>query len=276
MKPPAFGYARPDSLPAALAAMKQGGGQVRPLAGGQSLMPMLNLRLSRPGTVMDLSLLADMRGVIRRDDTVDVGALTTHAELEDGLLDDVADGYVTRVASGIAYRAIRNHGTVAGSLAHADPAADWPVALSALDARVLVANAAGQRELSLGEFFIAPFTTALDDGDLIQRIRIPHRSGRTRWAYVKQARKTGEFAESIVAAVVDADAGFARIVVGGLGGTPLVLARHADHPLLNRSGEAIPSLSTLTGLLEELAGPGDPIRLRIHAATLAEALEALA
>jgi hypothetical protein len=79
-----------------------------------------------------------------------------------------------------------------------------------------------------------------------------------------------------VAAIVDADAGFARIAVGGLGGTPLVLVRHADHPLLNRSGEAIPSLSTLTGLLEELAGPGDPIRLRIHAATLAEALEALA
>jgi carbon-monoxide dehydrogenase medium subunit len=145
MKPPAFGYARPDSLPAALAAMKQGGGQVRPLAGGQSLMPMLNLRLSRPGTVMDLSLLADMRGVIRRDDAVDLGALTTHAELEDGLLHDFAGGYLTRVASGIAYRAIRNHGTVAGSLAHADPAADWPVALSALDARVLVANAAGQR-----------------------------------------------------------------------------------------------------------------------------------
>lgn len=276
MKPPAFDYGRPDTLPAALAALRQGEGRLRPMAGGQSLIPMLNLRLSRPDTVLDLSLLDEMRGIARQADNVDLGAMTTHAQLEDGLLDDVANGYLTHVARGIAYRAIRNHGTVAGSLAHADPAADWPTALSALDARIIAAKADGQREIPLAEFFLAPFTTVLEEDELIQSIRIPLRSSRTRWAYIKQARKTGEFAESIVAAVLDDATGYARIVVGGLGGTPVLLLRRADDPMLSWRNE-IPSLPVLAQAIENSAGAGvgDPVQLRIHAAALTQALEAL-
>lgn len=241
-------------------------------------MPMLNLRLARPGIVVDLSLLDELRGKQARGDRTVMGALTTHAEIEDGLFNEVASGFMTRVAQGIAYRAIRNHGTVGGSLAHADPAADWPTALSALDAGMVLESVKGQRQVPLGEFFLAPFTTCLQEGEIITRIEVPCRSDQIRWAYVKHARKVGEFAESIVAIVADTVSGFFRIAIGGLAGTPVLLPDDLCRQWLDkRPGEVTraPDVLALERVLSGLPYGGDRVRTRIHAATLASALESL-
>jgi carbon-monoxide dehydrogenase medium subunit len=275
MKPAAFTYQRPAELADALALLAGGAGMVRPLSGGQSLLPMLNLRLTRPDTVLDLSLLDALQGgASTHGDVIRIGARTTHAAIEDGLLAEVANGYLTHVARGIAYRAIRNRGTVAGSLAHADPAADWPTALSALDARVVLQSPRGQRELRLQDFFMAPFTTALMEDELITSVQLTRRSPETRWAYVKHARKSGEFADAIVAAVLDRPARFARVAVGGLAGTPVVL--EALTPLLLAADASRPSPAFLEQLLAQAGPADDPLRLRMHVATLARALEDLA
>jgi carbon-monoxide dehydrogenase medium subunit len=276
MKPCAFEYIRPASLSEVLVALAGAHGRFRPIAGGQSLIPMLNLRLARPETLIDLFLLKELRGIAFNDDGVSLGALSTHAQVEDGVLGDFANGYLDYVAAGIAYRAIRNHGTLAGSLAHADPVADWPTALSALDAHLVLVSAKGTREINLSDFFIAPFTTVLDESELIQCINIPMRSKQTRWAYIKLARKVGEFAQSIVAVVVDHQSAYARIVIGGLLGTPLILRLHTDDPIFQWRS-AVPNVGILMKKIEPLVGEQviDPIQLRIHATALKQALEAL-
>lgn len=275
MKPPAFDYHRPNGLAQALALLAAGSGTVRALSGGQSLVPMLNLRLTRPAAVLDLALLEELKRVSMQGDVVRIGAAITHAAVEDGLLADIAGGYLTHVARGIAYRAVRNRGTVAGSLAHADPAADWPTALSALDARVLLDSTRGRRALDLSAFFIAPFSTVLADDELITAVEFKRRSPDTRWAYVKQARKAGEFADSIAAAVLDRAGGFARVAVGGLAGTPLVLDWLAPLLLQGQTQQLEPAF-----LERQLAGAApegtDPLRLRMHSTALSRALESLA
>ncbi len=273
MKPAAFNYRRPSELADALALLAEGADMVRPLLGGQSLLPMLNLRLTRPSVVLDLSLLKALQGVSMQGDVIHIGAGTTHSAVEDGLLAEVANGYLVHVARGIAYRAIRNRGTMAGSLAHADPAADWPTALSALDARVVLESPRGQRELSLENFFIAPFTTALMEDELITGVQLTQRSSDTRWAYVKQARKSGEFADAIVAAVVDRTTRYARVVMGGLAGTPVVVPALA--PLLLAAGTPHLSPAFLEQLVSDLAPTEDSVRRRMHVAALTRALEEL-
>ena len=275
MKPPAFDYHRPSGLADALALLASGGGAVRALSGGQSLVPMLNLRLTRPASVLDLALLDELKGVSVQGNVVRIGAGTTHTALEDGLLADFAGGYLTHVARGIAYRAIRNRGTVAGSLAHSDPAADWPTALSALDAHVQLDSARGRRVVALSDFFIAPFSTAIADDELITAVEFGNRSPDTRWAYIKQARKTGEFADAIAAAVLDRTAGFARIAVGGLSGTPLILESLAALLLQGHAKQMEPAF--LERQLADAAPEcNDPLRLRLQVTALSRALEHLA
>ncbi|MGE0799785.1 MAG: xanthine dehydrogenase family protein subunit M [Lautropia sp.] len=275
MKPPPLAYARPDALPAALQRFAAAQDEARPVAGGQSLLPMLNLRVARPDTLIDLALIPELRGIEQDDQVVDIGALTTHAQIEDGALDAIANGYLTRVARGIAYRAVRNHGTVGGSLAHADPAADWPSALLALDAQVVLVSASGRRELPLSGFFLGPFSTALADGEIIARIRFPMPAADTRWAYAKRARKLGGFAESIAAIVASSNRQSVRIVLGGAAGTPLQVPDDVARRWLERAGGPV-DLAALATVEQDLSGlidERDPVRIRTHAATVADALE---
>ena len=130
MKAAKFEYLRPGDVSAAIGALGTMDG-AKPLSGGQSLGPMLNLRLARPGVLIDLMRLPPLRGVTETPDGVRYGAAITHAEFEDGAVPDPTGGILTRIAGGIAYRAVRNRGTMGGSLAHADPAADWPTTLMA-------------------------------------------------------------------------------------------------------------------------------------------------
>ncbi|UDM53673.1 xanthine dehydrogenase family protein subunit M [Cupriavidus sp. MP-37] len=223
MKAVAFSYHAPGSLPEALSRLGAGTDVAKAMGGGQSLGPMLNLRLTRPDTVVDVSALRALREVTATADGIRIGACVTHAQIEDGVFEPLRGTMLQAVAGGIAYRAIRNRGTVGGSLAHADPAADWVVAMTALGAHIEIASAAGTRDVPMESFMLGAYTTVLADGELIAAVRVPPQTAHSRWGYHKLCRKTGEFAEASCAAYFDASRRFARIVLGALDGPPLVL-----------------------------------------------------
>jgi aerobic carbon-monoxide dehydrogenase medium subunit len=223
MKPFPFDYARPKDLREAGALLTQAGEGARVLAGGQSLVPMLNFRLARPGTLIAIHHLAELRAVEESADTVTVGACVTHAMIADGRTPDIGARILARIAEGIAYRAVRNRGTIGGSLAHADPAADWLCTLTALGAFVLVWRPAGRRTIPLSGFVSAPFRSALEPGEIIEAVRIPRPSKDARWGYYKACRKPGEFAFAMAAVLVDGARGIRRAVIGAVGGPPVVL-----------------------------------------------------
>jgi carbon-monoxide dehydrogenase medium subunit len=223
MKAAAFEYTRANTLADALREIGDAATGVKPMSGSQSLGPMLNLRLARPARVVDVSRLEALRSVSVEADAIRVGAAVTHAEIEDGIHEAIRGGFLQHVAAGIAYRAIRNRGTIGGSLAHADPAADWPLALAALDARLELASSAGTRQVRASEFMLGAFTTVLGDGEMIAAVRLPRTSPALRWGYYKLCRKTGEFAHASAAAVFDPQTKLARVVVGALAGPPVCL-----------------------------------------------------
>ncbi len=239
MKAAAFGYARAATLADALALLGAEG--ARPLAGSQSLGPMLNLRLARPTAVVDLRRLPELRGAAEAAEAVTWGAATTHAEVEDGAVPDPTGGFLQGVARTIAYRAVRNRGTVGGSLCHADPAADWPGALALVGAEAEVATTVARRRIPLAAFVRAPFETALDPGEVLVAIRIPRPPAGSRHARHKVVRKTGEFAQAI-AAVRTGPPEVLRIVLGAVDGPPLVF----DGPgALAAARDAIPALTVV-------------------------------
>jgi carbon-monoxide dehydrogenase medium subunit len=153
----------------------------------------------------------------------------THADIEDSRVPDLTRGAVARVASAIAYRAIRNRGTVGGSLVHADPAADWITALITLGADVELASRAGRRRVALADFVVGALEVALHPGELLLAVRIPAVPQHARWGYVKHCRKAGEFAHAIGCVLLDPVAGEGRAVIGAIEAPPLVL--HDARPL---------------------------------------------
>jgi carbon-monoxide dehydrogenase medium subunit len=184
---------------------------------------MLNLRLARPARLVAIARLPDLRRIEETPDGVMFGAALTHAEFEDAAVPDPTGGILAAVARGIAYRAVRNRGTIGGSVAHADPAADWPVTLAALGATVHVSSRAGPRQLPLEAFMRGPFETALGEGDVLAAVSVPRLSPQARWGYRKSCRKVGEFAEAMAAALVDEPRGVARLVIGATEGRPIIL-----------------------------------------------------
>ena len=225
MKAAAFDYVRPQSLEEALALLGQTEAEPQAMAGGQSLVAMLNLRVAAPGLVVDIGRLAELRAVTEDERSVTMGACVTHAAIEDGAVPDPSRGLMPAVAAGLAYRAIRTRGTIGGSLALADPAAEWPSVLAALDAEALLRGRGGERTVPCAEFVTGIYATRLAPAELIRAIRIPRLSVGARWGFQKFARKSGEFAHSLAVAVRDGARGFARVVLGAANGAPLVLPR---------------------------------------------------
>ncbi|MFG1343363.1 FAD binding domain-containing protein [Xanthobacter autotrophicus DSM 431] len=223
MKPAAFDLSFAGSLDEALGAIAGSDG-AKPVSGGCSLGPMLNLRLARPSALVDLRRVSELRALNRSATFLEIGAGWTHAEFEDGVVPDVSAGLMRRVAHGIAYRAVRNRGTIGGSLAHADPAADWISTMAVLDARLTLRGPAGMREVAMGDFMIAAYTTVLAPDELLTAVRVPVLSGSAKVGYHKICRKTGEFAQAIGAVVLDGGSGLARVVAGAVEAPPLVLA----------------------------------------------------
>jgi carbon-monoxide dehydrogenase medium subunit len=223
MKAAAFGYERPTELKAALGLMARTDGTAKIIAGGQSLGPMLNLRLVEPDLIIDISGLSELKWAERRGDELVLGACVTHGDIEDGRVPDVTRGAMQRVAGDIAYRAVRNRGTIGGSLSHADPAADWVSALSALGAKVTLRSVAGARDLLIEEFVTGALESALRSGEIVEAVRVPVMAPSARWGYVKACRKIGEFAHAIAAVLIDPEQATARMVIGALDAAPLVL-----------------------------------------------------
>jgi len=223
MKAAAFAYERPADLNAALALMANADGTTRIIAGGQSLGPMLNLRLVEPDLIVDISGLSELKQAERRGDELVIGACITHGDIEDGRIPDVTRGAMQRVAGAIAHRAVRNRGTIGGSLSHADPAADWISALAALGAKVTLRSLAGARDLAIADFVTGALESALQPGEIVEAVRVPVMTSSARWGYVKACRKTGEFAHAIAAVLIDPESASARAVIGAVEAPPIVL-----------------------------------------------------
>ncbi len=265
MKAAAFDYERAATLPEALGLLARDDGIVRAVAGSQSLGPMLNLRLAQPDLLVDITAVPELLSIRDEAGTMVVGACVTHARLEDGGYPDATRGVLAAVAGGIAYRAVRNRGTIGGSIAHADPAADWLLATTALGAELVLASRDGRRTLAMPDFVLGVFETALEPGELITELRIPGLSSEARWGYYKFCRKAGEFAQASAAVLIDRPRGVTRCVIGATSGRPLVVD---DPSLLHEDGRD----RRVAELLAATAIGGDAFQLRTHAVALRRAI----
>ena len=198
------------------------------VSGSQSLGPMMNLRLAQPEMLVDLRGIAALRECRTDGGHTVLGAAITHADIEDGKIADGTQGLMPFIARGIAYRAVRNRGTLGGSLAHADPAADWINTMAALDADFLISGTNGTRVVAGSEWMLGSFTTALEPDDILTGVRYRRLSASARWGYYKFNRKPGEFAEAIAVVIDDAQAGVCRAVIGAIDGPPYVISDARD------------------------------------------------
>lgn len=224
MKPPPFDYYAADCIEAAVQALADAGGDGKIIAGGQSLMPMLNFRLLRPSILIDINRIPDLSYI--RDDggEIRVGPLTRHRILETS--DIIARQFpVLHEAMGyVAHLAVRNRGTIGGSLSHADPAAELPMMSLLLDARLEVQSPLGRRKIEARDFFLGALTTALEDGEMLVEVRLPKLSERAGWAFEEVARRSGDFALASVAVIMKSDGDTIsdlRIGMMGVGETPM-------------------------------------------------------
>ncbi|MEP9355788.1 FAD binding domain-containing protein [Xanthobacter sp. KR7-65] len=223
MKPAPFDYLRPRTLAEACAALKTADGGAKLIAGGQSLGPMLNLRLVQPRLLVDISGLEALHAFSETADALHLGAGLTAANIEDQRIDTRAVPLLQRVAAGIAYRAVRNRGTVGGSLTHADPAADWVNLMPALGARYELAGPAGSRTVAAADFMTAAFETLLAEDEVLSTIIVPKPAPGTRLGHAKIARKTGKFAMAIAVVVAEPDGGTCRALIGATHGRPILV-----------------------------------------------------
>jgi carbon-monoxide dehydrogenase medium subunit len=221
MKPVAFSYSRPATVDDARLSLTRE--NAIPIAGNQSLGPMLNLRLARPTELVDLATLGTLRRTEETETLVRFGAGVTHAEIEDGDVPDPTGNWLQQVAGNIAHRAVRNRGTLGGSLCHADPSADWVIVMTALDAAGVVEGPSGQRRISIENFITGPYETVLAESEILIAVEVTKPGPHARWGYWKFARQVGEFAKASAAVFVDPANGTRRIVIGALGRQPLVL-----------------------------------------------------
>jgi aerobic carbon-monoxide dehydrogenase medium subunit len=222
--PAAFDYARPTTVEEALRALAEGGEDAKLLAGGQSLIPVMRLRLAAPSTVVDLTRVAELRGVREDGDALVIGAMTTHSDvLSDPLVERWAP-LIAQATETVADRQVRHRGTFGGALAHADPAGDLPAVALALDAEFVLAGPGGRRTVPAREFFVDYLTTALAEDELLVEVRVPKLTGEWGMHYEKFNRVAQAWSIVAVAAAVRREDGRiaeARIGLTNMGPTPL-------------------------------------------------------
>jgi carbon-monoxide dehydrogenase medium subunit len=223
VKPAKFEFARARSLGEAATVLRQASGTAKVIAGGQSLGPMLNLRLVRPSVLLDITGIPELTHVEEDADGVIIGACVTTSDIEDRRARVDGLPILASVAAGIAYRAVRNRGTVGGSLCHADPAGDWLPVLCALAAECVVTDGSRARRVPVERFVTGAFEVMLEPAELLQGIRIPRPSRAARCAYYKVCRKAGEFALASAAVLFDGERDRFRAVIGATQGRPIVV-----------------------------------------------------
>jgi aerobic carbon-monoxide dehydrogenase medium subunit len=227
VKPARFAYFRPQTLEEALELLRAGGDGTRVLAGGQSLVPLLSRRLARPTAVIDLKRVPDLRYVTAESGGLRIGALTRHADIEDlrepGILAEF--GVLPETARLIGHLPVRTRGTIGGSLAHADPRAEWPLLAVALDARIVATGGQGAREVPAGEFFTGTHRTALRPGEIVTEIRFPTPGPGTGSALAEFGEQAGALPVVAAAASLRLDGSgrieAARIALGGVADRPV-------------------------------------------------------
>jgi carbon-monoxide dehydrogenase medium subunit len=206
MKLPPFEYACPTTLPEAVQLLASRDGDAKAIAGGQSLMPMLAFRLAQPALLVDLRKLGDLRGIRISEKGVTLGAMVRWREIEDDDRLDTAHPLLKAAIAHVAHYQIRNRGTVGGSIAHADPAAEMPGIAMTCDAEIVVVGKAGARVFQAADFFQGALTTALTPDEIIVEIRLPAWPKGRRWGFQEFARRRGDFAMAAAAVFYDQDA----------------------------------------------------------------------
>ena len=262
MKPAKFDYFAPATLDEALDLLAQHGPDAKVLAGGQSLMPMMNLRLVRPAVVVDINRVGELSGISAADGTVTIGALTRQRDLERS--ETIRDAFpmMAEAISHIGHFQIRNRGTIGGSLAHADPAAELPALCTALDAEFVVAGSNGTQTIPAAEFAVAPLMTSLAPEQLLTEVRVPLLEGDGwRWGFREVSRREGDFAlvGSVAMLRTDGDGVCreARITMFAVGDGPARMP-DAEQSLVGRVVDA-DARAEAAALVSEAVTPGSDI-----------------
>jgi carbon-monoxide dehydrogenase medium subunit/6-hydroxypseudooxynicotine dehydrogenase subunit alpha len=260
MKPPPFEYNAPASVDEALALLAEHGAEAKVLAGGQSLVPLLNFRLARPARLVDVNNLGELSGLRRTGGDLYIGAMTRQSMLERSETVAAHWPLLRQAIDFVAHAQIRNRGTVGGSLAHADPAAELPVALAALDGSVVVRSLRGERVIRWDELFVTHMTTSLEPDELLVEVRIPALPERTGAAFAEYARRHGDFALGGAAVTVTADAAGVceRAAIALLAAAPTPLrAAAAEQVLTGRRIDADAAREAAAEAVRDLKPTGD-------------------
>ncbi|MFN8544463.1 MAG: xanthine dehydrogenase family protein subunit M [Candidatus Binatia bacterium] len=237
MKPARFDYADPTTLGEVIALLRQHDGEAKLLAGGQSLMPMLSMRLARPGLLIDVNRIPGLDYIRETDGVLAIGTMARKRAVEDSDLVARRNPLVRAATLLVGHQQIRNRGTVGGSMAQADPAAEYPALAVALDADLRATGPGGERTIRAADFFVTFLTTALEPAEVLTEVRFPVLPARTGWSVLEVARRHGDFAIAGAVTTLTLDGGgrvgAARIVLFGVGSTPL-RARQAEDRLVGQ------------------------------------------
>jgi carbon-monoxide dehydrogenase medium subunit len=261
MIPVKFDYVRPSSLAEATATLAEGGDDAKVIAGGQSLLPLLRLRLAYPSLLVDIGGLGVLRGVRDAGDTLEIGALTTIYELTRDPLVREHCGLIAAAAATVADPAIRHRATIGGSLAHADPAGDLPAVITALDGTLVATSSGGQREIAPAEFFVDYLTTALRPGEVVTAVRVPKLGPGWGFRYEKFQPTAQAWAIVGVAALARRENGHvaeARIGLTNMASIP-VRARAAEAAAAG-AGASAEALAAAAAHADEESAPPDDLR----------------
>ena len=273
MKAAIFDYAVPKTVSEASTLLGTAGVATAAIAGGQSLLPMLNLRVALPDLLVDIGRLQELKEVAATPSNIRIGALTTHAAIEDGKLPEAFGGLMQKVASKISYRAIRNHGTIGGSVALADPASDWTGCLMALGAHVRISGVKGTRSQPISEFVLGQYSTSLASDEIILGFDVPRPDvAALRWGFFKVVRKSGAFADSIAFAVANGRGGPASVVLAAAADRPCLLSKVAERIQVgDRSEETL--RSAIAKDVAEHVPRDDAYLMRLHTSTVLRAVQ---
>ena len=253
MNPSSFDYYRPDSVSETITLLQEHGENVKLLAGGHSLLPIMKLRLAEPDALIDISRIDALRGVSETAEGVSIGALTTHRQIATDPLIDRHAPLLAVTASYVGDRQVRARGTIGGALAHADAAADYPAAILALNATMVAEGPSGERRIAGSEFFLDFLTTALEPTDVLTRIEVPRQPAGAGWSYQKLANQASGYAIVGVAVllVVGEDGKISEARIGGTGMAAVPWrAQEAEQALSGASAEDDAAITAASRLID--------------------------
>jgi carbon-monoxide dehydrogenase medium subunit len=277
MIPAQLDYVRPGSLDEALRILSDREGEAKLLSGGYSLIPLIKLRLAQPALLVDMQAITGLDGIAETDDFLSIGARATHRQINEAPVVVAKYPGITDVTGGIGDPQVRNWGTIGGSVAHADPASDWPALLLAVNATIVCRGPNGTREIAARDFFLDTFTTAIEPTEVLTEVRISRRGAGQGGAYTKLERKVGDFATAGVAARVRIDAGGAFVSAGigvtGVSASPyaateaeaVLTGKRPSDEVFRAAGAAAAAASQP---VSDVRGPGEYKRAMVAELTL--------